>query len=247
VLLAILTAVCAAVFLTADSAAEATLEITHKFAAFVGNRLNYKDFPIETVRASAGAWGAPAAGFAALWAAIVWIVRPRPDRARREVHPFWLPILLGWTGCALILALEKAAAPMDLVTPYPFDRVLFPATLAAALLLAVRCRTLLLTFSWLSLFVALSRIPLAIVGTFATRDEWGTSLDVHSIVHFGDPIRQQPVIVEAGSNVQLGWLIWVPNLIVFPAIYMCSAGGVALLRVMLVKAAAERASAGGSG
>ncbi len=223
------------------------LEIVFNFSAYVGNDLAQKDFPIETTRAGASAWFWAAGLFCALWAAALWVLRPRAGRAAGRTHPFWVPMFVCWTGCAWTLWLEKLAAPADLVRPMGFDRTLFPMTVTAALLLAERCRAVLLTFSWLSLFVSMSRIPIALFGTFATRGEWGTSLDVHSVEHFANPLVKRTVSVEPGSQEQLMWLIWSGHLLILPALYMMSTGGIALARIIVGKGAVtpERTSPAG--
>ncbi|MCA8941859.1 MAG: hypothetical protein KDB80_04800 [Planctomycetes bacterium] len=214
-----------------------TLEVTHKFSAYVGNELGNKDFPIETTEAPAAAWLLLVAGFLALWTVVLWLLRPRPGREPGTMHPFWVPMVLAWTSSALVLGLEKTAAPSELVRFFAFDRGLFFTTVAAAVLLAERCRSVFLTLSWMSLFVTLTRLPLALFGTFATRHEWGTSLDVHSIEHFANPLVQRTVSVEPASTEQLAWLIWAPHLLVLPALYMMSTSGFALGRLLFLKGA----------
>ena len=75
--------------------------------------------------------------------------------------------------------------------------------------------------------------------TLATRGEWGTSLDVHSIEHFANPFVKRTVSVEPGSQEQLMWLVWSGHLLILPALYMMSAGGVALARIIVAKGAVQ--------
>ncbi|MHC5065810.1 MAG: hypothetical protein ACYTG5_17740 [Planctomycetota bacterium] len=218
------------------------LEITHSFVAFVGNEIRDKAFPIETCQASASLWLLIWAGFALIWASWAWLRRARPGQEKPGSHPFWAPLLLALSGCALSLAWEKAAAPAELVRPASFDRVLVPASLAAVILLAQRCRGLMLTLSWLTLFVSICRIPLALFSTLASQRSWGTSLDIHSIQVFANPFVQYPVEVTAGSSEQFAWLIWAPQLIIYPSLYMLSFGGIAFAAVMFVTHPKEQAS-----
>ena len=73
-------------------------------------------------------------------------------------------------------------------------------------------------------------VPADLIGTRIYNQktgEFGTSLDVHGIVDFADPFRQIPMRVVAHSSDQLAWLLWGPHLLVFPALYLLSAGGIA--------------------
>ena len=215
--------------------AERALELTFSFAAFEGNQLSNRAFPIETTRAPGFAYALLAAAWCGAWAFALFRIRPCPERPAGSTHPFWAPMLLAWTGTATLLGLEKLAAPAGLVQPFAFDRILFPATAAAALLLADRCRAVILTFSWLTLFVSLSRLPIALFGTWATRSELGTSLDVHSVTFFANPFVQRTVTVEPGSTEQLAWLLWGPHLLVMPALYMMSSSGFAIARLAWIR------------
>lgn len=211
---------------------ERTLELTHSFVAYVGNEIKDKQFPVETVVAPAAAMPMLWIGYALPWALWLWRRRPRPGTGSAPCHPFWLPLILAVSGCALALAWEKAAAPAELIRPFPFDRFLIPATFVGSLLLAQSCRSLLLTLCWLILLVTMCRLPLALFSTLASQRSWGTSLDIHSIVVFANPLVQQPLEVTAGSAQQFGWLIWGPQLFVLPSLYMLSFGGIAFAAVM---------------
>ncbi len=213
---------------------ERQLEITHSFVAFVGNEIRDKAFPIETCSAPGSYWLLAWTAFALPWAAWAWLSRVRSDSNHPGSHPFWTPLLMALSGCALILVWEKVAAPADLVRPASFDRILVPASLAAVILLAQRCQAFLLTLSWLILFISICRLPLALFSTLASQRQWGTSLDIHSIQVFANPFVQYPVEVSAGSSEQFTWLIWAPQLIIYPSLYMLSFGGVAFAAVMFV-------------
>jgi hypothetical protein len=218
------------IVMATQGASTRTLEITHRFSAYVELQVRSKTFPIETVTADGSLWALIGLLFCGLWAAAVLLVGAR-------VRAFAVPLGLAWTGVACQLLLEKAAAPAILVAPFDLapDRVLFPATLACAFLLARKGRKILHLFLYLSLFIAVTRLPIALFGTLATRGEWGTHLDVHRTVFFvppGGATSIGPIEVAAGGTEQLFWLIWAPHLIVYPLFYMMSAGGFAFLRLM---------------
>ncbi len=207
-----------------------TLEINHLFSAYVEMQVQSKEFVIETVTASRAVWLTICVGFCGFWVVVLRLSR---DSARA----FGVPLLLAWSGVALQLLLEKSAAPSILLSPFDLapDRVLFPATLAGAYLLAKSGRKILHVFLYLSLFIAVTRLPLAVFGTLATRGEWGTHLDVHGTVFFvppGGATTVGSIEVEAGGAEQLFWLIWAPHLIVYPFFYMMSTGGFAFLKMM---------------
>lgn len=205
------------------------LEIRTSVVAYVGNDIRPKDFTIETVQAAAGCWQLLGALWAGAWGAILLVLRTRP------VHPFWLPLLFGLSTVALTLLWEKAAAPEALVRPAGIERGLLLASALAAVQLALRCRKALLAMAWLSLFVTGSRLPVAITSSWLTQEGWGTSLDVHSITAFANPLLLMPVEVEQGSTQQAAYLIWGPQLLVMPALYMLSLGGLAFALVMYLR------------
>lgn len=234
-LLLAISALGAVIFAVFSAGQERSLELTHSFVAFIGNEIKDKQFPIETVVAPA-TW-APLCwlGFSLPWALWMWRRRPKSAANADPCHPFWVPLTLAVTGCALSLAWEKAAAPTELIDPVPFDRYLVPATFVGAVLLAQRCRSLPLTLSWLILLVTMCRLPLVLFSTLASQNSWGTSLDVHSIMVFANPLMQYPVEVTAASSEQFAWLIWGPHLFVYPSLYMLSFGGIAFAAVMFAQ------------
>ncbi|MBK8976913.1 MAG: hypothetical protein IPM29_13420 [Planctomycetes bacterium] len=216
--------------------ASRTAQVVFRFAAFEGANIVWKPFVVETVTAAGHAFGMSALVFALPWCAFLLGRRPGgasgAGRHGAGVHPFWGPLLLAWSAVALQLAFEKTAAPHGLVEPAGLERALLPPSLAAAALLALRIRKVLPTFLWLAVFVTVARLPLAIWGTLATREQLGTSLDVHTVTRFANPFAQVAMHVDAGSNEQLAWLVWAPNLLILPGLYMLSLGGVAFAVVM---------------
>lgn len=212
--------------------AERTLAIGHRFSAYVELRVENKLFPIEVTQAPGFAWGLCIGAFALGWALWLGVL------SRRQTGPaLGEPLALAWTGIALQLGLEKAAAPEILLAPFDLapDRVLFPATLAGAYLLARPGRKILHLVLYLTLFIAVTRLPLAVLGTLATQNAWGTHLDVHGTVYFVPPgggTEIGAIQTAAGSSEQLFWLVWAPHLLVYPMFYLMSTGGIAFLRLM---------------
>ena len=227
-----LTAAAALVAAAVDASTARTLEITHRFTAYVDLAIRQKEFPIETRLDIPGYWwGLLCATFCAGWAVWAHRVGERPARS------FGAPLALAWSGAALQLLLEKAAAPAGLLQPFDLapDRAILPATLAGALLLARRGRRPVHLFLYLSLLVAVTRLPLAVIGTLATRRGWGTHLDVHDTRFFVPPMGGSSIgalEVEPGDTAQLLWMIWTPHLVLFPFIYLMSTGGIAFLKLM---------------
>jgi hypothetical protein len=82
-------------------------------------------------------------------------------------------------------------------------------------------------------FLALCHLPLAISGTLATHHELGTYLDVHAIDHIANPFTRVSTPLEPKSTAQLAWLVWVPQLVMWPAFSMMSAGGLGFAVVMI--------------
>lgn len=208
-----------------------SLDITHQFTAYVGLTVQAKDFPVETLRdVPAAYWGLLLAGFCLAWAAWLYFLAKRP-----QGRTFGGPVILAWSGCALQLCMEKAAGPIELFAPFDLapDRALLPATLAGAYLLAQRGGKILPMVLYLSLFVAVTRLPLAVFGTLASQNSWGTHLDVHTATYFVPPGSNGIGIeAQAGDSQQLFWMVWAPHLVVLPALYMMSTGGLAFLSLM---------------
>ncbi|MDP6928589.1 MAG: hypothetical protein QF412_02695 [Planctomycetota bacterium] len=214
------------------------LIITHNFVAYDGQRPAPKDFVVDTAQAPAWQWAAIALVWCFLWA--LWAAHR--SRSQGTAHPFGAPLVLAWGGSALVLALEKSAAPATIALGIgPISRLEFaviPATVAAALLLAQRSKDFAPLILNLSIFIALARLPLAIFGTFATTHRWGTSLDVHSIDFIANVFTQTPLELLPGSSQQLTWVLWVPQLLVWPAFTFMSAGGIGFAALMFRRAPA---------
>ncbi|MEE9127059.1 MAG: hypothetical protein V3U11_07950 [Planctomycetota bacterium] len=191
-----------------------------------------KAFQVDQVTAPGFAWGLLCAVFALGWAAWAWRSRDRGPSAA-----FGAPLALAWTGLALILLLQKAAAPEGLLVPFDLgpDRVLVPATLAAALRLAARAPRILHMVLYLSLFLGVTRVVVGIFATLATQHAWGTHLDVHRIDYIAAPVHGMPLELAPGSSQQLAWLVWFPHMLILPAIYMMSFGGIAFGVMMAFK------------
>jgi hypothetical protein len=93
---------------------------------------------------------------------------------------------------------------------------------------------------------------LALFSKVASDRELGTSLDIHSIVTFLNPITTEgEVETVAGSFAQQGWLIWGQHLLFMPAFYLMSLSGIAIAAYLFRRhgpgaraemAAAERAA-----
>ncbi len=212
---------------------ERSLAISHSFRAFQGQDLAFRSFAIETNRVAAQYWSLWGAAFALGWAGWAYWAGKRPSAT------FGAPFALAITGCLLILGWEKLAAPAILLTPFDLapERVLIPAGLAAVLLLVQSGRRLLPMLAYLSLFLGLTRLPLTIFGTLATKNHWGTHLDVHNTTFIAPPGSENSGGLEllAGSEAQLAWLVWFPHLMLYPAFYMMALGGLAFFLVMLDK------------
>jgi hypothetical protein len=212
------------------------LTVTHAFAAYVGSVIESKRFVIETVTAPGWRWAALGAAWALAWA--TWAIR----RGRRPLAvvrwPLVGPVAAAWGGAALILGFQKTAAPaplalgLDIATLPHFEIALWPAMVAAAFVLAAGRPTIPQFVFLLTIAVALAHLPLAIVGTLFTYNELGTSLDVHSIDHIANPLTRLSTPLEPKSHEQLAWLIWTPQLLMWPALTMLSAGGAGFAAVM---------------
>lgn len=214
---------------------EAELIVTHSFAAYVGADIVSKAFTVDTVVAPAWQW--PALCF--LWAAAWALWARRASIPAGSLRPLPGPLLLAWGGSALLLGLQKLAAPaplslgLDLPPVPPFELAVWPAAVAAAVRLAAYHKAVLVVLTQLSVFIALAHLPLAILGTLATQHEFGTYLDVHGIDHIANPFTRVSTPLEPGSTPQLAWLVWAPQLVMWPAFAMLSAGGVGFAAVMI--------------
>lgn len=218
-----------------QAGATAELKVTHLAPGYEGKSVIQQPFPVA--EASAPGWGWPvllAVGFAVL-AGLGW----RGDPARSE--PFREGLLLAIGAVALQLGLQKLAAPAALALgplhppAQPSEPLLVPLTIVAAMRIGwreVRFRTALLR---IFLLVSLTRIPLAIAGSWLTQNQLGTWLDVHRITFFVVPLGEMPIDTTAGSQDQLMWLVWVPQLVLFPLVTILAAGGLGFMTHMFRK------------
>lgn len=202
-----------------------TARITHTFVAYEGRRIAPKTFSVEEVSGPAWRWVALAAAWALGWAA--WA--RRVAAARHAPRVFGAPLALAWGGSALLLALQKAPAPEPLTTGLFGLPATAPATLAAvfaaAILLGRRCERVWHPFLYMALFTYLVHLPLAIFSTLATRGQWGTYLDVHTVDFVADPMTRTPVELDPGSTTQLWVVAWFPLLVLWPGLTWMSGGG----------------------
>ncbi len=234
-LLALAAAALVAALLAVGSGSEGrSLTVTATFPAYDELLIVPTPFPVDQVTAPAFLWLLLVAVFAGAWA--LWARKTPSDQTP---GPFALPLVLAWTGTALLLLLQKSAAPAVLVQPAGIDRILWPATLAAGLILADRCQRVVHLILYLSLFIALGRLPIAIFSVLASNGGWGTALDISTITLFANPVIQQPIEVLPGSSEQHLWLIWLQHLVMMPGIYMMSTGGIAFSVYLFLKHAPQ--------
>ncbi len=209
----------------ADGRLVRTLEVTSTFAAYAedGFEVTPRDFPVETVSAAPWAWTLPMAGHAAL-AVLVLLAA-----GTRRPGPWLVPVVLGWSALAALLAAQKLAGPAAAVQPYGVDRVLFPMSLAMGVMAGRQCDRLAPMFFQLVVCLFAMRLPVALFSKLASDLHWGTSLDIHSITAFVNPLAEHEVETEPGSAQQQAWLIWAQHLGFVPAFYLMSVGGVAFV------------------
>lgn len=202
-----------------------TLQVTSTFAAYAedGFEITPRDFPIETVTAAPWSWTLPMVGVAVL-AAVLML-----GLGTRLPGPWLLPVALGWCALAALLGAQKLAGPAAAVQPYGVDRVLFPMSLAMGVLAARQCDRLAPMFFQLVVCLFAMRLPVALFSKLASDLHWGTSLDIHTITAFVNPLADHEVETEAGSAQQQAWLIWAQHLGFVPAFYLMSVGGVAFV------------------
>lgn len=233
--LALVGAVCASFWLGGADGSR-SLEISHFITAFEGNDPALRASPVETVEAPAGRWGLLGMSFCLGWAVWALLCAGRgPSRA------FGAPLALAWSGMALQLLLQKAAAPGPLLWPFDLslDRFCLPAAIAGALLLGKPRRKIVEFVLYLSLLVAAVRMPVLLTSTWATQEGWGTHLDVHRSTTYVPPAtagqKTTYVVREPGSDEQLRDLVWAPHLFLFPVMYLLSAGGIGFLGLMAAR------------
>ena len=202
-----------------------TLETLHTYAGFEGSSMEVSmvSFPTGTFTAGPLAWALPFAGFAMLWIGILLLLRGREVKS-----PWFLPILMAWTGLAVWLGEQFLAAPSALVHPVGIDRFLWPAGLLLCLVASKSCKSLIAVFVTIGGGIMVGRLPAAIFSKYATGAELGTSLDVHTIRDIVNPMTQMQFDprLEMGSPEQEFWLIWLEHIIFYPAVYLMSLFGI---------------------
>lgn len=208
-----------------DGSPVRTLQVTSTFAAYAedGFEVTPRDFPIETVSAPAWAWTLPMAGYAAI-AMLVLLAA-----GARRPGPWLVPVALAWCALAALLGAQKLAGPAAAVQPYGVDRVLFPMSLAMGVMAGRQCDRLAPMFFQLVVCLFAMRLPVALFSKLASDLHWGTSLDIHTITAFVNPLAEHEVETEPGSVQQQAWLIWAQHLGFVPAFYLMSVGGVAFV------------------
>lgn len=209
------------------------LEVLRYFPAYEedGFEIVARAFSVDRTSAPGWQWGAVFAAFALLWAAVLWALRG----VAQPRNAFLGPVLLAWSGAAVILLMQKTAAPAAVVQPVGLERALFPACLAAAILLGRLCTRFLHVLLYLCLMIFAARFPVALFSKLASDGHWGTALDVHTITAFVNPLAGLQVEAAPGSPEQQGWLIWSWHLMFVPSMYLMSLGGIAFAVFMFVK------------
>jgi hypothetical protein len=202
-----------------------TLETVHTFAGYEGSAMEVSmvSFPTGTFTAAAGMWAVPFAAFAACWILILLSLKQRWVKS-----PWILPLLFAWSGLLLWLAEQYFAAPALLVQPIGLDRFLWPAGLCLCLVASKQCKSLLAVFVTIGAGITLGRLPAAFFSLYASNHELGTCLDIHAIRDIVNPMTQMQFEprLEAGSEQQQFWLIWLQHVIFYPAVYLMSLFGI---------------------
>ncbi|MCA8973565.1 MAG: hypothetical protein KDC98_02535, partial [Planctomycetes bacterium] len=204
-----------------------SLETVHHYAGYEGAALEVSmvAFPTGTVTADGWLWPLPFVGFAALWLLLLARLGGAPLR-----NPLLLPLLLAWTATATWLLMQALAAPSAVVQPAGIDRVLWPAGLALALLVARSVNGILPLIVLCGGGVMAARLPAALFSKIASDQHLGTSLDISGVIHIVNPMTQEvfdPALVP-GSGPQQFWLIWLEHLIIYPALHSMSLFGIGL-------------------
>jgi hypothetical protein len=228
-LVAILTAVIA---LLGDG--PRTLETMHTYAGFAGSAMEVSmvDFPTGTFTANSWHWCLPFMAFSLLWIVILSALGLKELKS-----PWILPLIFAWTGLATWLLEQVLAAPAVVVQPAGMDRILWPAGLALCLVAAKRASSLKALLLIVGAGAMLGRLPGALFSKYASSSEIGTILDIHTIRDIVNPMTQiqfAPRLV-AGSSEQEFWLIWLPHIIILPAVYLMSLFGIAFGTYMFHK------------
>lgn len=222
----ILAAVAALTVITALSGeGTRTLETVHNYAGFEGSAMEVSmvSFPTSTFTADTWKWCIPFAGFAMLWILTLLSLKDQEVKS-----PWILPMLFAWTGLATWLGEQAYAAPSMLVQPIGIDRFLWPAGLSLCLIASRTAKSLLAVFIMIGAGITIGRLPAAFFSLYASNHALGTSLDIHAIVDIVNPMTQMQFEprLEAGSDEQKFWLIWLEHVIFYPAVYLLSLFGI---------------------
>ena len=227
--IAIATLATAAIASVAAGALESgprSLETVHTYTGFEGASLEAAmvAFPTGTVTAEGWLWPLPFAAFAVLW--ILWLLRLGGEPPRGGVV---MTLAFSWTATAAWLGMQALAAPSAVVQPFALDRFLFPAGLTIAIAAARTAPGLVHLFVAVSACTIGGRLPAALFSKFASDHQLGTSLDIHLVRDIVNPVTRMQFEprLAVGSLEQQIWLIWMEHVIVFPALYMMSLGGIA--------------------
>lgn len=215
--------------LTAGAAATGedtrTLETVHTYAGFEGSSMEVSmvSFPTGTFTADGWLWCLPFGGFAVLWIVILLGLKDRELKT-----PWVLPLLFAWTGLAVWLAQQAYAAPSELVQPVGIDRFLWPAGLAFCLVASRTAKSLVAVLVMIAAGITLARLPAAFFSLYASRQQLGTCLDIHTIRDIVNPMTQMQFEprLAIGSPEQEFWLIWLEHVIFYPAVYLMSLFGI---------------------
>ena len=230
--------------------AEHTLTTIHTFAGYEGDNqeLSMRPFPTGTVQAPGWAWPLPFAAFAGLW--LVLLARLGKSLPKRS---WLLPLLLAWTATAQWLGMQALAAPAATVQPLGIDRVLFPAGVALAVLVASRAKTVAQLLFAISAGTLAARLPAALFSKVASDLRLGTCLDItavgssRAVGNIVNPMTGLQIEdLVAGSSMQQFWLIWLEHVIIFPALYLLSLVGISFGIYMYHRQAAATDEALGS-
>jgi hypothetical protein len=202
-----------------------TLETVHTYAGFEGSAMEVSmvSFPTGSFTADGWQWAMPFIGFVGLWIIVLLMLKERTVKS-----PWILPMLFAWTGLATWLGEQVYAAPSMLVQPIGIDRYLWPAGLALCLVASKSAKSLIAVLVMIAAGITLGRLPAAFFSEFASHHALGTCLDISTIRDIVNPMTQMQFEprLEAGSDKQEYWLIWLEHVIFYPAVYLMSLFGI---------------------
>jgi hypothetical protein len=207
--------------LTFDHTGLHTLEVSTLFERGTDGELHR--WVIETITQPVWQWHIAVALWFGVTAVLVWLVRDREPRAPNPV-----PLAVVAFAWALVarLALEKSAAPQEIVWAVGVST----ASPAIALFFGWHCGARGLGFGRLALYLLLAnvlqRVLLVAIGYIATTRELGTHLDTHSVTEMTIP-GQGVVALQGGVHTWTRTLL-VPQL-TFLVVFTTVAGLVVAL------------------